>query len=293
MYSVCLPLDFRVNLSSLALSPALKTMTMSSAIQILSDLHLEAPKSYDVFEVTPTAPCLALIGDIGCVKDDGYLPFIERQLAQFRVVFLLLGNHEPYHSSWVDVKQKLRQFEQETRGKHTDGSFGSFIFLDQTRYDLSNDITILGCTLFSNILPSQSESVSFGLNDFYHIEDWTVEHHNEAHIADLGWLNAQVKSLMELESHRKIIILTHHNPTTSPKALDPEHAQSKISSGFSSDLSGEVCWTSQNVKVWAFGHTHFNCDFLDPVGGKRIMTNQRGYYFSQSAGFDEKKVIEA
>ncbi|KAI9879149.1 MAG: hypothetical protein M1830_009408 [Pleopsidium flavum] len=263
-----------------------------SPIQLLSDLHLEAPKSYDIFEITPTAPCLALIGDIGCVKDDGYLPFIERQLVKFKVVFLLLGNHEPYHSTWAAVKQKLRRFERETCKKRKDGSFGAFIFLDQTRYDLSSDITILGCTLFSNILPPQSESVSIGLNDFYHIENWTVEHHSEAHIADVDWLNAQVKLITELESHRKIIILTHHSPTTSPKAVDPAHAQSKISSGFSSDLSGEVCWTSQNVRVWAFGHTHFNCDFVDPIAGKRIVTNQRGYYFSQSAGF-ERKVIEA
>jgi hypothetical protein len=120
--------------------------------------------------------------------------------------------------------------------------------LDQTRYDLSPDITILGCTLFSNILPSQSDSVGFGLNDFYHIENWTVEHHSEVHIADLDWLNAQVKSIAALESRRKTIILTHLSPTISPKTVDPAHAQSKLSSGFSSDLSNEVCWASQNFK---------------------------------------------
>ncbi|MCJ1366316.1 hypothetical protein MMC16_005444 [Acarospora aff. strigata] len=264
-----------------------------STIQLLSDLHLETPKSYDIFDITPTAPYLALIGDIGCLKDNDYIPFIERQLPKFRVVFLLLGNHEPYHSSWVTVIEKLRAFEGKTRKKQADGGTGSFIFLDQTRYDLSSDITILGCTLYSNIVPSQSDHVSFGLNDFYHIDDWTVEQHNEAHLADLDWLNAQVRSIAEGEPHRKIIILTHHSPSTSPEAVDPAHAQSKISSGFSSDLSAEVCWTSQNVKVWAFGHTHFNCDFLDPGTGKRIVTNQRGYYFRQSAGFDERKVIEA
>jgi hypothetical protein len=165
--------------------------------------------------------------------------------------------------------------------------------MDQNRYDLSPNITVLGCTLFSNVLPSQTESISFGLNDFYHIEDWTVEEHNEANIADLGWLNAQVKSIAETEPDRKIIILTHYSPTTSPEAIDPAHSQSKISSGFSTDLSGEICWTSRNVKVWAFGHTHFNCDFIENGSGKRVLTNQRGYYFSQSAGFDGKKSIEA
>jgi hypothetical protein len=48
--------------------PVFEDFTMLP-IQLLSDLHLEAPKGYDVFEVVPSAPYLALIGDIGCVKD--------------------------------------------------------------------------------------------------------------------------------------------------------------------------------------------------------------------------------
>ena len=263
-----------------------------SPIQILSDLHLEAPKSYDIFEIIPMAPCLALIGDIGCVKDPEYLSFLERQLSKFKIVFLLLGNHEPYYSSWATTRQKLRQFEKEISVKNLDGNLGLFVLMDQTRYDMSPNITVLGCTLFSNVLPSQTESVSFGLNDFYHIEDWTVEEHNQAYIADLRWLNAQVKSIAETEPDRKIIILTHHSPTTSPEAIDPAHSQSRISSGFSTDLSSELCWTSRNVKVWAFGHTHFNCDFIENSTEKRVLTNQRGYYFSQSAGFDENMCIE-
>ncbi|RYP91189.1 hypothetical protein DL770_002666 [Monosporascus sp. CRB-9-2] len=35
-----------------------------AAIQILSDLHLEAPRAYDVFEITPRTPYLALLGGI-------------------------------------------------------------------------------------------------------------------------------------------------------------------------------------------------------------------------------------
>jgi len=35
------------------------------AVQIVSDLHLETPKAYDIFEIEPKAPVLALLGDIG------------------------------------------------------------------------------------------------------------------------------------------------------------------------------------------------------------------------------------
>ncbi|KAH9216694.1 hypothetical protein DL95DRAFT_387456 [Leptodontidium sp. 2 PMI_412] len=147
-------------------------------IQILSDLHLEAPKGYDVFEITPSAPYLALIGDIGYTNDQDYFTFLEKQLANFKIVFIILGNHEPYHSSWATSKQKIKEFEVTLAAKAANSSLGQLVFLDQTRHDLSPDITILGCTLFSNVIPSQTDYVSFGLNDFYHIEDWTVEKHN-------------------------------------------------------------------------------------------------------------------
>jgi hypothetical protein len=39
-----------------------------------------------------------------------------------------------------------------------------------------------------------------------------------------------------------------------------------------------------------------NCDFEverdGGVGPLRIVTNQRGYYFAQAEGFDEKKTVE-
>jgi len=260
-----------------------------SSIQILSDLHLEEPKSYDTFEIIPMAPYLALIGDIGCAKDPEYLSFLERQLSKFKIVFLVLGNHEPFHNSWATTKQRLRQFEKEIAVKNSDGNLGSFLVTDQTRYDISPNLTVLGCTLFSGISPSQKESVSLDFSDFRRIENWTVEDHNKAFLEDLSWLNSQVKSITDTEPDRRIVILTHHSPTTSPESINPAHSQSKISWGFSTDLSGEVCWTSRNVKVWVFGHTHFNCDFIDNDTGKRVVTNQRGH---EAAGFDEKMCIE-
>lgn len=45
------------------------------------------------------------------------------------------------------------------------------------------------------------------------------------------------------------------------------------------------------MKLWVFGHTQFNCDFTDEGTGKHVVTNQRGYYFSQAAGFDAEKVV--
>lgn len=261
-------------------------------LKILSDLHLETPKSYDIFEVTAGgATHLALIGDIGNTNHKGLFEFLERQLSVFGVVFFLLGNHEPYHSDWAKSKLEVQRFSDTVARKKADGAqLGDFVFLDQTRYDISATLTILGCTLYSKVTPQQYDHVSFGLNDFYQIRDWTVEKHNSAHASDLAWLNEQVISISDKEPHRKVVVLTHHSPSTDPRTLDPAHANSKISSGFSTDLSNEPSWTNGVVRLWAFGHTHFNCDYYDGV--KRVFTNQRGYYFAQAPGFDETKVVE-
>lgn len=208
---------------------------------------------------------------------------------------MLLGNHEPYHSSWEQSRTTLQTFQKETETKYENGlSWGKFIFLDQIRFDISPAVTILGCTLNSRILPDQQAYISHGLNDFYQIKDWTVRKHNEAFDSDLAWLNDQISRISREEPERQIIVFTHHGPTMDERVVDPGVTGSDLSSAFLTDLRGEECWKNGHVKVWAFGHTHFNCDFVD-VGEEgrelRVLTNQRGYYFKQSHGFEGGKTI--
>jgi len=268
-------------------------------IQILSDLHLENPSAYDVYEFLPEAPYLALLGDIGLVKDDGFFTFIETQLRKFKIVFLLLGNHEPWYLTWTETKERVKQFSDsiERRRSSPDdspatGGLGAFVFLDQTRYDISPTVTILGCTLYSEVLEKYRENVSFGVNDFYYIENWTVEDHNVAHEADLKWLNTQVAQIAASEPHRKIVVLTHYSPIAQDvRAVDPRHANSPLSSGFATDLSTQECWMNSRVCLWAYGHTHYNAEFTEEGTGKLVVSNQRGYYFSQAKGFKSGKVV--
>ncbi|KAI1837162.1 hypothetical protein DTO006G1_5940 [Penicillium roqueforti] len=269
-----------------------------STFQILSDLHLENPSAYDVFNISPKAPYLALLGDIGVVNDAGFITFIETQLRQFQIVFFLLGNHEPYDSTWEETKKLLHQFSASVdrrRSTEQDGhpeTMGSFVFLDQTRYDLSPEVTVLGCTLFSRVSEAHKEHVSYGLNDFYNIKDWTVDDHTAAHDADLGWLNRQVSHIASSEPHRKLVVFTHHSPVTQdPRAVDPRHVNSSLSSGFASNLSRQEVWKSPLVKLWAFGHTHFNVNYIEESTKKMVVSNQRGYYFSQAPGFDGELVV--
>ncbi|TVY89183.1 Uncharacterized protein LAWI1_G005617 [Lachnellula willkommii] len=273
---------------------------MSSVkIQLMSDLHLETPQArptYQDFEIAPECQYLALLGDIGNVVDNRLFEFLESQLRSFKVVFYLLGNHEPFGMTQLDAQTTVRAFghKMEELRSSAGSTLGKFVFLDQTRYDLTEEVTVLGCTLFSQIANDQRESVSLFCSDFSEIHDWTADAHNAAHQSDLRWLNTQVGHIVQHEPHREILVFTHHSPTLLEEANDPRHLDdaAQVRSAFVTDLSDEECWNNANVKLWAFGHTHFNCDFVDLGTKRRVVSNQKGYRRTELDTFDVAKVVE-
>ncbi|KAK4033327.1 hypothetical protein C8A01DRAFT_40215 [Parachaetomium inaequale] len=177
-------------------------------------------------------------------------------------------------------------------------SLGEFVLLDRTAFRLPESGTVvLGCSLFSHVPPQSQMAVGMGLNDFFHTDGgWDVDAHNAAHERDLAWLNAQVADLEGSDDVQNIIIFSHWSPTLDARGADPRHAGSPVASAFATDLSGERCFRSGKVKVWVFGHTHYNCDFVvereEGAGPLRLLANQRGYYFAQAEGFDGEKTVE-
>lgn len=266
----------------------------------MSDLHLETPKarpSYEDFEIQPKCNCLALLGDIGNVSDPRLFDFFNRQLQQFETMLYLLGNHEAYGITFAEARETVRNFEAEVaeRRRSPDGSkTGKFVFLERSRYDLTKDLTVFGCTLFSLITLEQRGSVARFVSDFSEINEWTIDSHNASHRVDLQWLNSQVFDCVQNEPHRSIVVLTHHSPTALEAANDSKHIEdgNQIRSAFTTDLSDQPCWTSPQVKLWAFGHTHFNCDVIEPQTKKRIVCNQKGYKKAESLDFSASKVVD-
>ncbi|KAK3306093.1 uncharacterized protein B0T15DRAFT_534316 [Chaetomium strumarium] len=260
-----------------------------SAFQILSDLHLETYTSYD-FHFKQTAPNLALLGDIGHVGNDALFTFLEAQLRRYWNVFFVLGNHEPIMGSWPAAKRRVRDFADRMEQLRARSTIGRFVFLDQTRHDINDSLTVIGCTLFSRVTQEQAAAVGSRFVDFQQIQRWTVADHVDAHLSDLGWLNAQVAEIESTQPQRRIAIFTHYSPTLDARAVAGRHRNSAVTSCFATDLSGEECWTSPLVVMWAFGHTHFSCEFTDAFG-KKVVSNQRGYAFGPQNAFDSGKVF--
>ncbi|KAF2435007.1 hypothetical protein EJ08DRAFT_668033 [Tothia fuscella] len=253
--------------------------------QIVSDLHLETPllrPSYSKYTQEIEARHLCLLGDIGLVKDDGLFHFLETLLKKTPnlIILYVLGNHESYQMTLAAGKQKLRDFEEKIT-KEYPGS-PRFVFLDRKRCDINNRVSVLGCTLWSRILPEQMQRVSTALTDFNErngIREWTPSDHLEEHRKDLAWLNDQVQRIEKEEPERQIVIFTHHSPTVDSRANNPRHVGSPFSSGF--------------VKLWAVGHTHFSCDYREEGSGKLVVANQKGYSRIGDVGREEGQRSEA
>ncbi|KAE8411596.1 hypothetical protein BDV36DRAFT_305647 [Aspergillus pseudocaelatus] len=249
----------------------------SMSFQVLSDLHLEINLQYPLYDIPVCAEYLILAGDTD----------------RFKLVFLILGNHEFYNGTFAAGLEKARQLEQEPSLK------GRLIVLHQKRYDVPGScITILGCTLWSKVPHESRDIVQSKVKDFQKIKGWSVDDHNANHNSDLAWLLKEIHSIhqengkAEKRSKQKsILVVTHHAPLLQ-RTSSPQHAQNPWSVAFGTDILSQ---TLDGVKVWVFGHTHYTTDFKE--GEVRVVSNQRGYVLPWNNSrntqdrFDVKKVI--
>lgn len=138
----------------------------SPPIQILSDLHLEIDQQYPAFDIPVHAKTLVLGGDIGRLVDyDNYRNFLQKQTDQFETVFLILGNHEFYNLSFEEGIRKAKELEQEPCFN------GKLVLLHRRRYDILDPdsgscVTVLGCTLWSEIPEEARDIVRYKISDF-------------------------------------------------------------------------------------------------------------------------------
>jgi len=181
----------------------------------------------------------------------------------------------------------LEAFETRASAAHAiDKSNGEFILLNRTRYDLTSTLTILGCTLWSALNLDDLDILSWSLTDFKRIDSLTPASYASAHNTDLTWLTDSIEQIRKEESKRKVLVFTHHAPTVEGTG-DPRYTGGPTNSAFATELVGTACWTAP-VVLWAFGHTHWSCDFERE--GIRVVSNQRGY-MEGSRGFDVAKII--
>jgi hypothetical protein len=288
-------------------------------IQYLSDIHLEThnntPKSIFAEILKPSAPYLALCGDIGYPGTQLYEPFLEYCSKNFEHVFYIAGNHEYYNDmkaiKYLKTKQfiersmpdeELRRisarFPRETPADRVKAireicsKYSNIHFLDKETFQIPNtDIVVVGCTLWSKLDIAPVMLPQF--NDFHRIcqdkdtllkpvtyDDWNEEH--------VDFLGAALSKLRSESPNLKVVVLTHHCPTydiiIEKYAEDPDNLNSFFAN---KDL---VSPFGKNVKAWICGHTH-GCKTIN-VDGTIVATNTFGYEWETVDGFQPDATIE-
>lgn len=265
------------------------------SIQIASDLHLEFYSEDQALPyrdiITPSAPILALLGDIGLPLSANrhYERFLHHMADQFQLVLVVAGNHEFYNHEnkpYPEIQAKIQSIcDSHPRLK----------YMNRTSL-LINGVRILGCTLWSYIPEHAHLICEYSLNDYRRIngpggEPFTAAMSTEWFEKDKQWIEQQVRQSMNA-GEGSVVILTHHTPSffgTSSRQFetDPHHHYAEqnprdqrwTNCCFSSDLEhlfrNKGSPGNSNVRLWAFGHTHWNCD--RQVFGTRLLANQRGY----------------
>ncbi|MCG3150019.1 MAG: hypothetical protein PCFJNLEI_03486 [Verrucomicrobiae bacterium] len=244
-------------------------------VWVLSDLHMEFG-GIDLPKVDADVVILAGDTNLG-------LAGVRWAKATFAMpVLMVLGNHEYYDNTFPRLIQTLKK---ECRG--------SQITILENSAVTMNDVTFLGCTLWSSFagVPTTMMShilVARGMNDYRSIRRYpdfrklqpadTIAAHQES----VDWLGKACR----LHDGKKKVVITHHAPSLRSVPDLPKYEV--LAPGYATKLDALV--EESNAALWVHGHIHVINDYL--IGTTRVLSNPRGYRHEPVPGFSPDLVIE-
>lgn len=255
-------------------------------IQIVSDIHAEfwAKKQKFGF-IKPSAPILALLGDICCCGSDDdfeiFKRFILEVLPLYEHIIFVTGNHEYYfnpekRSTAATHANTMQGIDEKIKAFFKEISSEKLHFLNNSSMTLTtkkDTYLIVGSTLWSWIPEDQRTNIQGSMNDYQYIyveENKKIRKVTSNDIADLHlknykYLKTQINKAKK--AGQKVIILTHHKPYLSesynPTGLDP---------AYESDLTSLM---DHPVVLWGYGHTHISDNSVQ--GKTWLFSNPKGY----------------
>lgn len=243
-------------------------------LQVSSDLHTEFHSKVTLSHfINPSADYLLLAGDVGLIGHPSYRSILEQCNAAFKKTILIKGNHECYGESFEGAKIKIRELIV---------GLDNIVYLDNEAYRFEDDqITVLGTTLWSHVMPNEKIRVLGGINDYRQIErnspDPTklnttinIEHSNQEHAVAVHWLNNELDRVKKEHPEDKVIIMSHHLPSY---AMVPEKYRTcGYNSAFATDLEHMF---QHPIVLWVCGHSHGHR--IENINGIPCVLNPGGY----------------
>jgi len=248
---------------------------MSLHVQIVSDLHIEFTKSPTKNWkkiIKPSAPYLFILGDLCPLNERNRVRhFLEKICPHFQRVIYVFGNHEFFSEN---IKKTINTLSKSFK-TWAYQTIPNITILDNKCIELDGYI-VVGATLWTFIPSENAKKAVEDRNDFRVI---AVENKDQTKtrwitVKDMNRLHRQSVTYIEKcihaaeQANKPVIVLTHHAPLhegTSDPVYEIDHTAS-------TDLSPLF---RPNVRLWAFGHTHHNADFM--YNNTRVYSNPRGY----------------
>lgn len=168
-------------------------------LQYMSDLHLE---ENPLPSIKPSCEYLALCGDIGNPFSKDYSKFLNKVCKQYQDVFLVPGNHEYYFATMSATNMQLKFMASEIPNLH---------ILNNTTFDLTDNITVIGSPLWSNI----DDMTSYYISDYTQIKTsestfMTPRAHRRMHKTSVDFVDNALNNV--IIHGKKCIVLTHYAP---------------------------------------------------------------------------------
>lgn len=248
-------------------------------IQLLSDLHLNL---HGYYRIEPTkAHVIVLAGDIHCGIKGVQWAARESQILGKPIIYVS-GNHEFYDHDINELTDRLRK-ESERLG---------VIFLENDACFIDG-VRFLGCTLWTDYSAwphtSQEDVMNhcqkmmsdhrlISIDDRPFLPEDALSRSRESY----QWLKSNLES--PNNEAQKTVVITHHAPSI--QCSNPSYDLSRLTAGFVSTYDDLV----SEADLWLFGHTHACLDKY--ISGTRVVSNQRGYPYEKTYGFEHDKVIE-
>ena len=264
---------------------------MGFTIQYISDIHLEMhDKDNEGYIIPsmflkPSAPYLALCGDIGIPGLNAYEAFLSWCSKSWKHVFLIAGNHEFYNyrtPQKADIPTRIQLIEQIV------SKYPNVHFLNNSSYMLEADnLRILGTTLWSDTSSGDERQMLLYMNDFRSIFLKDAENLHPYDVYDMyiknrEWLSKEIQDAKE--RGEEVLVLTHHLPTE--KLIHEKYKSHPLNMCFASNCEELI---QVPVKGWICGHSHTGVRL--ELNGVKCVMNPYGYPGEKSETRNREAVL--
>jgi predicted MPP superfamily phosphohydrolase len=233
------------------------------------------------------ADVLVLAGDIGNPDEPTYRYFLSWCAKNWSRVVVVAGNHEFYNARGTASKRTIADRLEACRAAAA-AAGPNVIFLEKEKLELEPGLSILGCTLWTDIPEDTRYDAIASMNDYrlIYTEPKTpvsFDALKAEHKAATEWL---ATTLEEIKGSGQAIVVTHHMPTF--KAISRKFKGNPLNSCFASNLDGLLERTKP--AAWICGHTHSGGEYL--VGSTPVVLNPFGYPGESVPSRSTQKFIE-